>query len=52
VLEFTRSLAASTPHGVRGAQLLHFGGAIPEDDLQLMRQAIEKDCEQVDGNGW
>ena len=52
VLEFTRSLVVSTPRGVRGSQLLHFGGAIPADDLQLMRQAIEKDCEQVDGNGW
>jgi len=52
VLEFTRSLAVSTPRGVHGSQLLHFGGAIPEGDLQLMRQAIEKDCEQIDGSGW
>jgi hypothetical protein len=46
VLEFTRSLAVSSPHGVRGSQLLHFGGAIPEDDLQLMRQAIGEHCER------
>ena len=52
VLEFTRSLAASMPHGVPGGQLLQFAGAIPANDLQLMRQAIEQGCEQVDSNGW
>ena len=51
-LEFTRSLVVSTPHGVHGAQLLHFGGAIPKDDLEVMQQVIEQHCEQVDGNGW
>ncbi len=52
VLEFTRSLAASMPHGVPGSQLLQFAGAIPANDLQLMRQAIEQGCEQVDANEW
>ncbi|TEU15539.1 MAG: hypothetical protein E3J21_12975 [Anaerolineales bacterium] len=52
VLEFTRALAISIPHGVPGQQLLRFAGAIPLDDLQLMRQAIEEGCEQVDANEW
>jgi hypothetical protein len=52
VLEFTRALAVSVPHGVPGLQLLRFAGAIPSDDLQLMRQAIEEGCERVDANEW
>ena len=52
VLEFTRSLAVSTPHGVAGMQLLQFAGTIPLDDIKVMRQAIEQGCEHVDANEW
>lgn len=52
VLEFIQTLKASTPLGVPGRQLLRFAGAIPADDLQLMHQAIEEGCEQVDMNEW
>lgn len=52
VLEFTRTLAASNPHGVAGSQLLRFAGAIPMSDLQIMQAAIEQGCEQVDRNEW
>jgi hypothetical protein len=52
VLEFTRALAVSVPHGVPGQQLLEFAGSIPPDDLQVMRQAIQDGCEQVDANEW
>jgi len=52
VLEFTRALAASAPHGVPGKQLLRFAGAIPPDDVKIMREAIEQGCEQVDVNEW
>ncbi|WNZ26873.1 hypothetical protein HJG54_34415 [Leptolyngbya sp. NK1-12] len=52
VLEFVRSLAHSQLQGISGAQLLQFAGTIPSDDLQLMREAIEQDCEQVDWNEW
>jgi hypothetical protein len=52
VLEFTRTLAASNPHGVAGAQLLRFAGAIPMNDIQVMRKTIEQGCEQVDTNEW
>jgi len=48
VLEFTRALAMSIPRGVPGQQLVSFAGTIPLDDLQLMHQAIEEGCEQVD----
>ncbi|QYO67369.1 hypothetical protein JVX88_11550 [Leptolyngbya sp. 7M] len=52
VLEFVRSLAHSPIQGTPGAQLLQFAGTIPSDDLRLMREAIEQDCEQVDLNEW
>lgn len=52
VLEFARALAGSTIQGVPGRQLLRFAGAIPPDDIQLMREAIERDCEQVDIDEW
>ena len=52
VLEFTRALAASAPRGVPGRQLRHFAGAIPEDELQAMRDAIEAGCEVVDSDAW
>ncbi len=52
VLEFTRALAVSAPKGVPGEQLLSFAGVITPDDAQLMREAIEQGCEQVDVNEW
>jgi len=52
VLEFSRALAVSTPHGVHGQQLLRFAGAIPPEDVRLMRDAIEQSCEQVDVDEW
>lgn len=38
--------------GVPGRQLLRFGGAIPQRETEVMRQAIEQGCEQVDVNEW
>ena len=52
VLKFARTLVDSKIRGVSGQQLLRFAGAIPSDDLQLMREAIEQDCERVDLNEW
>ena len=52
VLEFTRALALSTPHGVPGRHLLRFAGAVSPEDAQLMRAAIEQGCERVDPNEW
>ena len=52
VLEFTRALGASTPQGVPGSQLLRFAGAIPQNDVKVMQEAIEQGCEQVDDNEW
>jgi len=52
VLEFTRALALSVPHGVAGRQLLQFAGAIPRSDIELMQEAIEQGCELVDTDEW
>jgi predicted transcriptional regulator len=52
VLEYARALASSKIQGVPGQQLLRFAGVIPTDDIQLMRAAIEQDCEQVDTSEW
>ena len=52
VLEFVRSLAKTEVRGTPGQQLLRFAGSISSDDLQLMRAAIEQDCERVDVDEW
>jgi hypothetical protein len=52
VLEYVQSLVKAKVRGTPGQQLLRFAGAIPSDDLQLMREAIEQDCEQVDIDEW
>jgi hypothetical protein len=52
VFEFTRALADPAPQGIPGQQLLRFTGAIPSEDLRLMLQEIEENCERVDANEW
>jgi hypothetical protein len=52
VLAFVKALQTVMRRGVPGRQLLEFAGAIPLDDVELMRQAIEDSCEQVDLNEW
>jgi predicted GNAT family N-acyltransferase len=52
VLEFARMLVNAEVRGTPGQQLLRFAGSIPPNDLQLMREAIEQDCERVDSNEW
>lgn len=43
VLDFTSALM---PRGVPGKELLRFAGTIAADDLELMKQAIEVECEK------
>jgi hypothetical protein len=50
VLDFARTLAR--PVGKHGKDLLYFAGGINADDLKLMAQAIEQDCEQINANEW
>jgi len=52
VLAFVQTLRTVVRPGIPGKRLLRFAGAIPLDDLQFMRQAIETGCEQADLNEW
>lgn len=50
VLEFASQLVKNEIKGTPGNELLSFAGSIHSDDIQLMLEAIEQDCEQVDIN--
>lgn len=54
VLNFARTLVQghSKIKGVSGQEILRFAGVISSDDLQLMKEAIEQDCQKVDLNEW
>jgi hypothetical protein len=52
VLDFVRSLRTAAKRGTPGSRLLQFAGGISMDDVASMREAIENDCERVDGNEW
>ncbi|MFQ3615886.1 MAG: hypothetical protein SNJ50_04210 [Cyanobacteriota bacterium] len=52
VLESVRSLVKAEVRGTPGQELLRFAGSIPSDDLRLIREAIEQDCERVDIDEW
>lgn len=44
VLDFARAL--TRPEGRQGKDLLHFAGGLNLEDLSLMTQAIERDCDR------
>lgn len=52
VLDYARTLEPERVKGVSGKDLLRFAGTISKEDLQLMAQAIEEGCEQIDMDSW
>jgi len=52
VLRFVASLAAVPPKGERGADLRPFSGSLDRVSAREMVQAIEEECERVDGGDW
>lgn len=52
VLHYVRTLSSAKPKGVPGSSLLKFAGTIDSQELQLMAQAIEEGCEQVNPHDW
>ena len=52
VLRFVASLTAVAPVGEKGAALGQFSGSLDSVSAQQMREAIEKECEQVDASQW
>ena len=52
VLDFARALSLAQPNGVPGSVLLPFAGVIEADDLLIMSQAADEDCEQIAPQDW
>lgn len=52
VLDFARALAVKKHATASGKALSQFGGAITKEDLELIAQAIEEGCEQVNPDEW
>ncbi|HBQ99826.1 MULTISPECIES: hypothetical protein [unclassified Roseofilum] len=52
VLDFTHSLTNREISGTPGQTLLGVAGLIPVEDLQLIADAIQEDCSQIDINEW
>jgi L-cysteine desulfidase len=52
VLDYARSLSTQKTKSTSGKDLLQFVGTIPHDDLQLIKEAIEQDCERIDADEW
>ena len=52
VLDFARALSLAQPNGVPGSALLPFAGTIEPDDLLIMSQAADVDCEQISPQEW
>ncbi|MEO1590470.1 MAG: hypothetical protein AAFU71_04160 [Cyanobacteria bacterium J06632_22] len=57
VLHFAQTVSARavspvSRRGTSGKTLLRFVGAIPQEDLALMQEAIVQDCGQVDIDEW
>lgn len=52
ILEFARALNLSKLKGIHGKELIKFASLINKDDLNLMKDAIETECEKVNENEW
>ena len=52
VLDLARALAERKTCGVRGKDLLPFTTGFSKEDLEVMRRAVEEDCERVDLSEW
>lgn len=52
VLDYVRELKKIHETGTQGERLLRFAGSISAEDLKIISDAIEKECERVDPNEW
>ncbi len=52
VLDLIIELSGEPPKQYPGKNLLQFVGTISKEDLEIMKQAIEEGCEQVDESEW
>ena len=52
VLDFALELSGELAKHYPGKNLLQFAGTISPEDLEIMKQAIEEGCEQIDESEW
>jgi hypothetical protein len=52
VLDYVQAIVDEAQAGTPGVRLLRYAGSLPLTELETMRQAIEKGCEQVEPHGW
>ncbi len=52
VLDFILELSGEPPKQYPGKNLLQLVGTISKEDLEIMKQAIEEGCEQIDELQW
>lgn len=52
ILEYARTFSESASRTVQGRDLLAFAGTIQPDELRLMAQAIDENCERIDPSEW
>jgi hypothetical protein len=52
VLDFTLALAERKTTGVRGQDILPYTLGFSPEDLEVMSQAVDEDCEKVDLSEW
>lgn len=52
IKELSKEFARPARTGVSGSTLLKYAGFIAPDDLQIMGDAVENDCNTVDKDEW
>jgi len=52
VLSFVTSLKAEAALGEKGSALRQFSSSLDSVSARQMREAIERECEQVDSSQW
>ena len=52
ILNSVLSFLGEPIRGIPGKELLKFVGTISREDLEIMKQAIEEDCERIDESEW
>lgn len=49
---FIHGLKAAPSRDERNKAILELAGSISKEDLEIMKSAIEEDCERIDADGW
>ena len=52
VLDFTLGLTGELSKRYPGEKLLKLVGTISKEDLEIMKQTIEEECNQIDESEW